>query len=692
MRNLKLFCLITFASLSSFLLSACPSGSSSPNNVVINGSVSSGGNVPPVAIAGATVSIYQAQTGAPLLITQTSTDGNGNFTAKVPVSSSNTSSTPALYYAVASKSPNILLMASLGSGPLSSVRINELTTIASAYAFAQFFQSDYSIAGSSTPLSIAAGMAENLVAAQSGAASAVIQASPNAYQTNTWSELGSLGNILAACTQGVTNACTNLYALSPAQNGALPINTLQAIVNIALHPAANVNSIFNLASVSTSYSPALTAAQSPSSTNPLQKLDAWTMAVKVNNSGSTNCPFGGPANIAFDVNGYAWINNNVIQGTPNSSNCLMVLLPNGQPAMGSVGSIGSTNTTNIANTVSTVPTSPITGGGILGSGFGIAIDALNNIWSGNFGWGNNLPVSGSVTKLSSEGVPISPATGYTNGLSRVQGIAVDPSNNIWMASYGNNSVVAYLKGSSANVITYSDGNVQPFGMAIAGDGSAWVTYTGSDTVSKLKFNGGNIAKVFTVNLPAGSNPKGVAVDSQGNAWVAAGKTSTVYAISSSGAIVGTYTGQGINGPWGISLDAKGNVWVANFGVATPSARYSVVQLCGAITGNCPVGVAMGTAISPSTGYSLPSAGSQVLLNSGSPLYGTGAPPSYLPLMRLTSVNADMAGNIWATNNWKPSAINDIAPNDANPGGDGVVIFIGVAAPTKAPSLGPAQSL
>jgi len=101
---------------------------------------------------------------------------------------------------------------------------------------------------------------------------------------------------------------------------------------------------------------------------------------------------------------------------------------------------------------------------------------------------------------------------------------------------------------------------------------------------------------------------------------------------------------------------------------------------------------MGTAISPSTGYSLPSAGSQVLLNSGSPLYGTGAPPSYLPLMRLTSVNADMAGNIWATNNWKPSAINDIAPNDANPGGDGVVIFIGVAAPTKAPSLGPAQSL
>lgn len=97
---------------------------------------------------------------------------------------------------------------------------------------------------------------------------------------------------------------------------------------------------------------------------------------------------------------------------------------------------------------------------------------------------------------------------------------------------------------------------------------------------------------------------------------------------------------------------------------------------------------MGTAITPSTGYTLPSAGSQVLLNSGQPLYGIGAPPSYLPLMRLTSVNADMAGNIWAANNWKPSGLNDLL---LNPGGDGMVIFVGVAAPSKAPSLGPAQA-
>jgi hypothetical protein len=666
--TVKLIMLIS-ASCAIAMLSGCPS-SGSGNDTVINGAVSTGGSSPPQAIGNATVVIYQVQAGVLSVVTQTTSDGAGNFSVKVASNSANTTTNPILYYAVASKSPSVQLMASLGTGPISAVRINELTTVASAYAFAQFFASDYSIAGSAVPLSIAAGMAENLVSALSGTASTVIQTSPNGYETNTWSALGTLGNVLASCTQGISNACTNLFALSASANGLAPTTTLQAIVNIALNPAANVSGIYNLGSVVTSYSPALTGGQGPSSTAPLQKLDAWTMAVKVNNSGNASCPFGGPANVAFDVNGYAWINNNVVQGTPNSANCLIVLKPNGQPATG----------------VSNTPTSPITGGGILGLGFGVAIDKLGYIWSGSFGWGNAVPTSGIVTKLSSLGVPISPASGYTSGLLRVQGVAVDQSNNVWMASYGNNAVVVYPN-QTTTPLSYVDSNTEPFGMAITSDGYAWVTYTGSDTVSKLRYTNGVVSKLFTVSLPSGSNPKGVAVDSLGNAWVAAGKTSTVYAINSSGTIVGTYTGQGINGPWGISLDAKGNVWVANFGTDTPSARYGIVKLCGA-TSNCPYGVAMGTAITPSTGYTVPSNGNQVLLNSGQPLYGTGAPPSYLPLMRMTSVNADMAGNIWAANNWKPSGLVDLS---SNPGGDGMVIFVGVAAPTKAPSLGPAVS-
>lgn len=668
MRWAALTCSLLFA----FTLSGCPS-SGSGNSTVINGVVSTGGGSTPIAISGATVTIYQVQSGSASVVTQTTTDGSGNFSAKVPTSSSNTTTNPITYYAVASKSSSMELMASLGTGPINTVRINELTTVASAYAFAQLFRSDYSIAGSSLPLSIAAGMAENLVSAQSGSASTVIQTTPNGYETNTWSALGTLANILAACTQNISNACTNLFALTPSTSGLTPTTTLQAIVNIALNPAVNVTGIYNLGSVVTTYVPALNTNQGPSSLAPFQKLDAWTMAVKVNNSGNASCPFGGPTNVAFDVNGYAWINNSVVQGTANSANCLIVLKPNGQPANG----------------LSNTPNSPITGGGILGSGFGVAVDKLGFIWSGSFGWGNAIPSSGAVAKLSSLGVPVSPSTGYSAGLLRVQGTAVDQSNNIWMASHGNNAVVVYPN-QTINPVSYVDGNLQPFGVAISNDGYAWVTYTGSNTVTKLRYSNGGISKMLTVALPSGSNPKGVAVDSLGNAWVASRKNSTVYAINSNGTIIGTYAGQGINGPVGVSLDAKGNVWIANFGVDLTSSRYSVVQLCGA-TSNCLNGASMGTAMTPSTGYTLPSSGSQVLLNSGQPLYGTGAPPSYSPLMRLSSVNADMAGNVWATNNWKPSDYVDVNQTDPNPGGDGVVIFVGVAAPTKAPSLGPAQA-
>ena len=74
---------------------------------------------------------------------------------------------------------------------------------------------------------------------------------------------------------------------------------------------------------------------------------------------------------------------------------------------------------------------------------------------------------------------------------------------------------------------------------------------------------------------------------------------------------------------------------------------------------------------------VPSAGSQVLLHNGDPLYGQGAPPSFIPMMRQTAVVIDQAGNIWSVNNWKPDIDIDFG---GNPGGDGIIIFVGLAPP------------
>jgi hypothetical protein len=74
---------------------------------------------------------------------------------------------------------------------------------------------------------------------------------------------------------------------------------------------------------------------------------------------------------------------------------------------------------------------------------------------------------------------------------------------------------------------------------------------------------------------------------------------------------------------------------------------------------------------------LPTGGEAVHLANGAPIYGSLGIPCYFPLMRLTSTTIDKAGNLWAFNNWKPLLPNNLV---LNPGGDGAVIFIGMAEP------------
>ena len=88
---------------------------------------------------------------------------------------------------------------------------------------------------------------------------------------------------------------------------------------------------------------------------------------------------------------------------------------------------------------------------------------------------------------------------------------------------------------------------------------------------------------------------------------------------------------------------------------------------------------MGDPITPATGYTVPSAGSQVLLHNGEPLYGPNFPPAFDPMQRTTKTVIDSAGILWAVNNWKDDFSID---NTINPGGDGVVIFVGLAAPPQ----------
>lgn len=599
-------------------LVADPPGRSAPTGRVISGS---GPEAKP--LAGLRVRVYQTGDGRPELLGTDMTDRSGRFRIQLP-----TGSRAGVRYAIASRGP--IQLAAVLPGDR-RITVNELSTVAAAYAFAQFWSGPAAISGPTAALRTAAGMTRHLVS-RTGRSGQVIRQSPNRDETNTWRATNTLANALAACVDG---SCGALFRAA----GGRPATTLEAISAIAAQPADHVQRVWR-AAAGGPYAPVLR-----------QRPDAWTLAVKFNRTGSEDCMFGGPGNIAFDPRGFAWISNNVVQGTPASTDCMVVLRPDGLPADGR----GNT------------PRSPVTGGGILGAGFGVAAVG-EQVWLGNFGWGGVNPDPGSISIFDRSGQPLTPDTGLTDGLDRVQGIATDRAGNVWAASYGNQRVAVYLDGDPQRPVFFDTGSSDPFDIERGRGGDMWVSYSNTGEVAKLRLTDAGVELVGTATV--GKQPKGFAVDRQGNAWVSTVTEDAVYRVSRDLTRVTTHGGGGIAGTWGATVDAENRVWLANFAPGA-SGQYAVSVLCA----GPPCG-RVGKPVSPATGYTLPSAGAQVRLSNGDPLYGPGEPPSYKPLMRQTSVKVDSAGNLWVTNNWKPSKLADVS----NPGGDGVVVFLGVATP------------
>lgn len=655
--------------LSSLVVMSCSSSDSGPHPAAppLEGVVRSGGDVSVRGLPNAVVQLFEASGAAARLLGGTISDRFGNFEIALPGLDDK-----GVFFVRAGLGNEVELVAVLGQTVPDFVTVNELTTVAAAFAFAQFFD-DVEIRGDMLALDIAAGMNANLVAVATGAPSQVIVSSPNGDQTNSLRSTRNLANLIAACIDAPAVNCPVLFDLTTPPGSAPTTNTLQALLNLARHPALNVAGIYERSQVVQPFQPTLQAMP-----------DAWTIAVKVNDTGSAAYPFGGSANTVFDDRGYAWINNNTVQGTAVSTMNVVVLKPDGSPADGTDGT----------------PTSPLLGGGVLGAGFGITRSVTDgNIWVGNFGWGGDNPGpegtgTGSVSRFAANGTPVSGDTGYDGGTDRVQGIVADHDGNIWSASFGNSKLVVF-PGGDYNQPVAADLPCHPFGVAISADGTAWVSTIGggllnepdehclpSATVSHWRLNGDSLQRISLTEV--GAELKGLDVDVDGFVWVASGGDGTVYRLDPNGNIVGAFQGGGINAPWAVRIDDAGNVWVANFGVMDvqpPKNIYTNAAVSVLAGARSPSGLPVGAPISPPTGYTLPSAGAPVLLSDGTPLSetGDGMQPAFTPLMRAVSAVPDRAGNVWVSNNWKPNFTSDLI---GDPGGDGMVIFVGLAAPTE----------
>lgn len=211
-------------------------------------------------------------------------------------------------------------------------------------------------------------------------------------------------------------------------------------------------------------------------------------------NGYTGGGINAPVAIAIDPNGSAWVAN-------FNGNSVTQLLSNGTPSGSSPITQGC-----CAFTVS-LPTS-------------IAVDANNQVWVGNSGLGNNNSnpsLYSQVLRFDQNG---NPQLLFSSYVAQPLGLAVDPSNNVWVAGNGTSVVTGYSQSGALLWGPGSGGGIsQPAGVAIDGAGYIWIANsTTSGSVSELTAATG--VPLSPSGLGSLKTPLGIAVDASGNLWTA----------------------------------------------------------------------------------------------------------------------------------------------------------------------------
>ncbi len=247
------------------------------DSFTVSGSVSAGQQ----AIANASVQMYATGTAGdgsaatPLLSTPAKTDETGSFALSglhaCPPSSSevylvSTGGSPA---ELGAENPDATLMTLLGScsalANAVSVRLNEVTTIASVYAMAPFMSGPEAI-GSSTgdtqALLDAAALASELANLQTGSSPGSVPAG-EAAPTD---KLNTLANLVNSCVDsaggsaGDGSSCGNLFQYAGGETASPARETVSAVLAIAKAPTVNVEPLYQLAVARDVFEPVLNSA------------------------------------------------------------------------------------------------------------------------------------------------------------------------------------------------------------------------------------------------------------------------------------------------------------------------------------------------------------------------------------------------------------------------------------------------
>lgn len=533
-----------------------------------------GGQAP---VTGATVQLYDAgNTGngsaaKAMLATPAMTDGNGNFA----ISSGYSCATPTdQVYIVATggnpglgagkTNPALVMMAALGNCSLlaqtQTVNIDEVTTVAAAWALAPFISSYSSIGATATN---ATGITNAFLNAQLivNNATGTTATLPSNLTTES-GKIDALADAIASCVNSDGGSdCTPLFTAATPSGGSAPTNTFDAAVNIVKNPGNNVAGVF-----------AAITPEAPFPTTLTQAPNDWTLSLTVKGGGVNQ-----PKSLAVDAEGNVWV--------ADFNGLLSAFDPQGTPL--SAAGYGSS---------------------VLSEDYGLTIDPSGNIWVSVEEYPFHNPTKGSIVEFlgASSGGSMGTSTVFANtAIDFPFGLASDSSGDILIANNGNSSVTQYDP-TPGTYTPFLDESDLPLPSAVASDGSSgiWVADASGGNVNITHIDSsGNMLTACC------GDADGLALDAKGNLWVADyeddnvnddGSIEEVTLNAGAVQVVQTYlTGGGsVLGPSDVAVDAAQNVWVTNYHPADNETYDSLSELAGSTSAT------PGSPISPASGYGL----------------------------------------------------------------------------------------
>jgi sugar lactone lactonase YvrE len=263
-----------------------------------------------------------------------------------------------------------------------------------------------------------------------------------------------------------------------------------------------------------------------------------------------------------------------------------------------------------------------------------------------------LNTNGTVSKIAGGGstIPRDGVVATNAGFTGPYGVAVDCSNNVYVASTGivfkvsTNGIISMVAGrfgiggnsgdggQSTNALLYSTFDLlfDSFGNLFIADGGR-IRMVGTDGIISTVAGGGTNTDGVNATNAALVSPRGIAIDAAGNLFIAETGGHRIRKVDVSSNIISTLAGTGVLGtgndggfatntplytPSGVAVDTFGNVYIADPNdarvrrVDTNGVITTVAGKIGAISGDG--GPATNAYIGPVTGLAV-DAGNNLLL-------------------------------------------------------------------------------